>query len=629
MTGADIYMKTCKEKALEWNVSPRSVNDMCKKGRIQGAIKEKGSWLIPDDSPKPMDGRVSNGKYIKKNMVAKAEVKSLPIGISDYVRAQEEYYYVDKTLLIKEFLDKKPLVSLFTRPRRFGKTLNMDMLKVFFEISDKNTSKYFADKNIWQCGEEYRSHQGKYPVIFLTFKDVKFDTWDVTIDKIRGLLQEEYGRHQELLNSDKLSQYEKEYFTKIISATANEVELTSSLERLSKMLASHYDKAPVIIIDEYDTPIQEGYSKDFYDEIIGFMRNFFSGAFKDNKNLSYGFLTGILRIAQESIFSGLNNLTVNSLMDEEYDSFFGFTESEVKAMLSYYGVSDKEEELKDWYDGYLFGSEEIYNPWSVINYISKGCIPQAYWVNTGKNEILDDVLRVATDDITERLYDLLQGERVVARIDQNVVYRSLAEDPANIYSLLLVAGYLKTPKKELQADGSYLCEVSIPNREIATVYKSEILSHFLQTGAITRTTANKIAESLYANDYEKLQSAIGEYMDKSIGFFDGGAEGFYHGLMLGLIALMDNQYKIKSNRESGDGRFDVSLIPREKRYPGIILELKWKEKLSDVELEKWSNEALKQIGELRCDSEMKEDGITEILKFGIAFSGKKVCVRTE
>lgn len=622
-------MKTCKEKALEWNVSPRSVNDMCKKGRIQGAIKEKGSWLIPDDSPKPKDGRVSNGKYIKKNMVVKAEVKSLPIGISDYVRAQEEYYYVDKTLLIKEFLDKKPLVSLFTRPRRFGKTLNMDMLRVFFEISDKNTSKYFADKNIWQCGEEYRSHQGKYPVIFLTFKDVKFDTWDATIDKIRGLLQEEYGRHQELLNSDKLSQYEKEYFTKIISATANEVELTSSLERLSKMLASHYDKAPVIIIDEYDTPIQEGYSKDFYDEIIGFMRNFFSGAFKDNKNLSYGFLTGILRIAQESIFSGLNNLTVNSVMDEEYDSFFGFTESEVKAMLSYYGVSDKEEELKDWYDGYLFGSEEIYNPWSVINYISKGCLPQAYWVNTGKNEILDDVLRVATDDITERLYDLLQGERVVARIDQNVVYRSLAEDPANIYSLLLVAGYLKTPKKELQADGSYLCEVSIPNREIAAVYKSEILSHFLQTGAITRTTANKIAESLYANDYKKLQSAIEEYMDKSISFFDGGAEGFYHGLMLGLIALMDNQYKIKSNRESGDGRFDVSLIPREKRYPGIILELKWKEKLSDVELEKWSNEALKQIGELRYDSEMKEDGITEILKFGIAFSGKKVCVRTE
>ena len=620
-------MKTCKEKALEWDVTPRAVNVMCKNGRIEGAIKEKGSWLIPDDAEKPIDGRRSTGKYVKK--IINPKVKSLPIGISDYVRAQSEYYYVDKTLLIKEFLDQKPLVSLFTRPRRFGKTLNMDMLRVFFEISDEDTSKYFADKAIWKCGEEYQSHQGKYPVIFLTFKDVKFDTWESTIDKIRGLLQEEYGRHQELLSSDKLSQYEKEYFAKILDASANEVELTSALERLSKMLATHYGKAPIIIIDEYDTPIQEGYSKDFYDEIISFMRNFFSGAFKDNKNLSYGFLTGILRIAQESIFSGLNNLTVNSVMDEEYDSFFGFTSNEVKEMLEYYAMTEKESELKEWYDGYLFGNEEIYNPWSVINYISRGGIPQAYWVNTGNNEILEDVMRVATDDITDRLYALLQGNRVVARIDQNVVYRSLAEDPANIYSLLLVAGYLKTPKKELQADGSYLCEVSIPNREIAAVYKSEILSHFLQIGAITRTTANKIAESLYANDYKKLQSAVAEYMDKSISFYDGGAEGFYHGLMLGLIALMDNQYKIKSNRESGDGRYDVCLIPREKRYPGIILELKWEKGLGEAALDSLADEALVQIDALRYDSEMKEDGIIDILKFGIAFSGKKVSVKTK
>lgn len=556
-------------------------------------------------------------------------IKSLPIGISDYVRAQSEYYYVDKTLLIKEFLDRRPLVSLFTRPRRFGKTLNMDMLRVFFEISDEDTSRYFADKAIWNCGQEYRAYQGKYPVIFLTFKDVKFDTWEATIDKIRGLLQEEYGRHQELIDSDKLSQYEKIYFTKILNSSANEVELTSALERLSKMLAVHYGKAPIIIIDEYDTPIQEGYSKDFYDEIIGFMRNFFSGAFKDNKNLSYGFLTGILRIAQESIFSGLNNLSVNTVMDEEYDSFFGFTSDEVKKMLEYYGMSKKESELKDWYDGYLFGSEEIYNPWSVINYISRGGIPQAYWVNTGKNEILEDLLKVATDDITERLYALLHGERIIARIDQNVVYSSLTEEPANIYSLLLVAGYLKAPKKELQADGSYLCEVSIPNREIAAVYKSEILSHFLQVGVITRNTANKIAESLYANDYKKLQNAVAEYMDKSISFYDGGAEGFYHGLMLGLIALMDNQYKIKSNRESGEGRYDICLIPREEKYPGIIMELKWKEKLSEAALVSLAEEALVQIDELRYDSELKEDGIADIIKFGIAFSGKKVCIKTK
>ena len=619
-------MKSSEQFAIEWNLSKRTINDLCNKGKIPGAIKEGRKWLIPDDAVRPVDKRVSSGKYSKKKA---ANNKSLPIGISDYVRAQADYYYVDKTLLIKEFLDQKPLVSLFTRPRRFGKTLNMDMLRVFFEISEEDTSKYFENKAIWRCGEEYRRQQGQYPVVFLTFKDVKFDSWKATLDKIKDLLQEEFGRHQEIADSDRLAEYEKTYFAKIINGEASEVDLTVSLAKLSQMLTKHYGKAPIIIIDEYDTPIQEGYSKDFYDEIIGFMRNFFSGAFKDNKNLTYGFLTGIFRIAQESIFSGLNNLTVNSVMDEKYDQFFGFTASEVRDMLEYYGVLDKEAELKDWYDGYLFGSTEIYNPWSVINYISKGCIPQAYWVNTGKNEILEDVLKVATDDITERLYSLLQGERVIAKIDQNVVYRSLSEDPANIYSLLLVAGYLKTPKKELQADGSYMCEVSIPNREIAAVYKSEILSHLLQIGAITRTTANKIAESLYANDYKKLQKAIAEYMDKSISFYDAGAEGFYHGLVLGLIALMDNQYKIKSNRESGDGRYDISLFPREGRYPGIIMELKWKKDLSADELSGLADEALIQIDEKRYDAEMKEDGIQDILKFGIAFSGKKVSVKTK
>ncbi len=620
-------MKTCKEMAEKWNVTERTVTTFCKSGKIPGAVKNGRSWQIPDEAEKPADGRILSGKYRKKSV--SKERKSLPVGISDYVRAQSEYYYVDKTLLIKEFLDRKPLVSLFTRPRRFGKTLNMDMLRVFFEISEEDTSVYFEDKYIWKCGEEYRSHQGKYPVIFLTFKDVKFDSWEATLSKISGLLQAEYGRHSELIESERIAMYEKDYFTRVIDGSATEVDLTSALENLSRMLAEHYGIAPIIIIDEYDTPIQEGYAKDFYNEIIGFMRNFFSGAFKDNRNLSYGFLTGILRIAQESIFSGLNNLTINSVMDEAYDSFFGFTYAEVHEMMEYYDATEKEPELKEWYDGYLFGSEEIYNPWSVINYISKGCIPQAYWVNTGKNEVLEDVLKVATDDITESLYVLLQGKRVIARIDQNVVYRALSEDPANIYSLLLVAGYLKAPKKELQVDGSYLCEVSIPNREIASVYKGEILSHLMQIGAMTRTTANKIAGSLYANDLKKLQKAIAEYMDKSISFYDSGAEGFYHGLVLGLVALMDNQYKIKSNRESGDGRYDISLIPRDRKNPGIIMELKWEKGLGDEALEALSAEALEQIDDKRYDAELQNDGIEDILKLGIAFSGKKVRIKTK
>lgn len=620
-------MKSSKEKAMEWGISYHAVSNMCKNGKIQGAVKIGRTWQIPDDAEKPMDGRITSGNYMLKKIEPKK--KSLPIGIADYVRAQTEYYYVDKTLLIKDFLDQKPLVSLFTRPRRFGKTLNMDMLRVFFEISDEDTGRYFTDKKIWQCGEYYRAYQGKFPVIFLTFKDVKFATWENTIDKISALLQEEYDRHKEVMYSDQLASYEKEYFTRILNKTASEVELSAALEKLSKMLTKYYGTAPVIIIDEYDTPIQEGYSKDFYEEIVGFMRNFFSSAFKDNKNLSYGFLTGILRIAQESIFSGLNNLAVNTVLDNEYDQYFGFTNEEIHEMLKYYGALGKEKELKEWYDGYLFGSKEIYNPWSVINYISKGCTPQAYWVNTGKSEILEDVLKIATDDVTEKLFSLLQGRPAIARIDQNVVYRSLTKEPANIYSLLLVAGYLKATKKQLQADGSYLCEVSIPNKEIAAVYTSEILSHLVQIGAISNTTADKIAESLYANDQRKLQRAISDYLDHTISFYDAGAEGFYHGLVLGLIALMDNQYKIKSNREAGDGRYDICLIPRKNTYPGIIMELKWKKDLADDSLELLAKEALSQIDKNRYDLEIKEDGITDILKFGIAFSGKKIQIQTK
>ena len=616
-------MKSCKEKAIEWNISTRAVNVMCKSGKIEGVKKEKGVWMIPNNAEKPIDGRTVNGK---QNIT---KLKPLPIGISDYIRAQEEYYYVDKTLLIKDFLDKKPLVSLFTRPRRFGKTLNMDMLRVFFEISNEDTSKYFINKQIWKCGKEYQAHQGKYPVIFLTFKDVKFDSWTATLDKIKGLLQEEYARHIEVLDSNKISQYEKDYFLKILNGNANEVDISSALERLSKILAIHYKKNPIIIIDEYDTPIQEGYIKEFYDEIISFMRNFFSGAFKDNKYLSYGFLTGILRISQESIFSDMNNISVHSLFDEEYESYFGFTEDEVENMLSYYGKQDKETELKNWYDGYLFGKKEIYNPWSVINYISRDCIPQAYWANSGSNEILHEVMQTLNDDSVQRLNALLQGDKVVARIDQNVIYRSIKENSQYIYSLLIVAGYLKPVTKYIQEDGNYLCEVKIPNKEIEAVYRSEVLSSLVTSGVIKRTTMDTIVESLFSNSYERLQLALSEYLNNSISFFDKSSESFYHGLMLGLLALMDNQYIIKSNREAGDGRYDISLLPRQNKYPAIIIELKYQKNITEDKLNALAHQALSQINLLRYDSEFKNYGFEKVLKYAIAFSGKKVNVVSE
>ena len=619
-------MKTCKEIAKEWGISERAVVSLCTNDKIPGSYKEGKTWQIPDDAVRPADGRVTSGKYIKT--VAKDERKPLPIGISDYIRAQSEYYYVDKTMLIKEFLDSRPLVSLFTRPRRFGKTLNMDMLRVFFEISSEDTSKYFRDKAIWDCGDEYTKHQGKYPVIFLTFKDVKFDSWEATLSKIAALLQREFGRHNELEKSSKLAGYEKDYYSKVMKGVATDVELSAALENLSRMLYVHHGMKPIIIIDEYDTPIQEGFSQNFYDEIVGFMRNFFSGAFKDNQYLAYGFLTGILRIAQESIFSGLNNLSVNTILDDDYDSYFGFTYPEVHKMMAYYGVADKEAELKEWYDGYIFGNQEIYNPWSVINYISKGCQPQAYWVNTGKNEILEDVLEVASDDISQKLYALLQGEKVIARIEQSTVYRQLTDNPSNIYNVLMVAGYLKAERKELQDDGSFMCEVAIPNKEISSVYKSEILAYLMGIGAITKGTANKIAESLYSEDVQGLQDAIREYMTLSVSFYDTGAEGFYHGLFLGLIALMDNQYKIRSNRESGDGRYDICMYPKNKNHSGIIIEVKWESNLNQDSLAKLAEKALRQIDAKNYDAEMVNEGVKHIIKFGIAFSGKKVEIKT-
>ncbi len=612
-------MKNSKEIAEKWCVSERTVTNLCVQGRIDGAMKAGKSWQIPDDTNRPIDLRFKNAK--EENNATR---KPLPIGISDYKRAVSEYYYVDKTLLIKEFLDRKTLVTLFTRPRRFGKTLNMDMLRVYFEKTEEDTSVYFKDKAIYKMGKEYTQHQGKYPVIFLTFKDVKFDSWEATLEKIKGLLQEEFGRHIELLNSEKLETYEKDYFKVILRGEAGEVELSSSLENLSRMLYKHYGIAPIIIVDEYDTPIQEGYSKDFYENIINFMRNFFSGAFKDNRYLSFGFLTGILRIAQESIFSGLNNLSVNSILDQEYDQFFGFTENEVDDLLSYYNVSNRKQELKDWYDGYLFGNTEIYNPWSVINYVARGCIPQAYWANTGKNEILAEVLHDATEDIIDKLYSLVQKEKVVVCINQNVVYRSLLNDPSNIYNLLFVAGYLKVEQKQLQQDGSYICEATIPNKEIMIVYKKEILSYLMNVGAIQQSTANKIAESLYTNDFIQLQNTIMEYMKKSISYFDTSSESFYHGLVLGLMAMLDSRYKILSNRESGEGRYDIALIPTDTNYPAFIMELKWKNNLDDKSLNELAKKALKQIDDKHYENEILNECKDKIVKIGIAFSGKDV-----
>ena len=364
------------EAAALWNLSPRRVAILCKEGRIPGAVLEGRRWLIPADAQKPSDHRLKTAESVK---TPKSKLLPLPVGISDFKRASTQYYYVDKTLLIRDFLDELPIVSLFTRPRRFGKTLNMDMLRTFFEKTDEDTSIYFRNKKIWKCGQKYRNYQGKYPVIYITFKDTKLSNWADTLAGIRFLFTNEFQRHGELADSPKCTGSDKDYYRKIVSGTAGEAELMNALLVLSKMLDEHHGIAPIIIIDEYDTPIQQGHLLGFYDEAVSFMRNLFSGGFKDNPHLSYGFLTGILRVAKESIFSGLNNLKINSILDEQYSEYFGFTAQEVRQMAEDYHVPEKYAEICDWYDGYRFGASDIFNPWSVINYFGHACKPRAYW----------------------------------------------------------------------------------------------------------------------------------------------------------------------------------------------------------------------------------------------------------
>lgn len=461
-----------KDAAKLWNISERRVSALCKNGKIKGAIKNGKSWLIPADTKKPEDGRVKTGVYIKNTLPKNLP---LPVGISDYRLASTEYYYIDKTMMIKDFIDERPMVSLFTRPRRFGKTLNMDMLRTFFEKTDEDTSVYFKNKMIWSCGQKYRDYQGKYPVIFVTFKDIKCETWEATYDLIYQTLRNEFERHEELLESSNLSSYSKAYIRKVLDGEASENDMMMAFSKLSQMLEEHYGTKTIIIIDEYDIPIQQGYIQGFYDKLILFMRNLFSGGFKDNKHLAYGFLTGILRVSKESIFSGLNNLTINSVLDNKYSSYFGFTSDEIKQMAAYYGVGDKYAELCEWYDGYRFGKTEIFNPWSVINYFNNGCEPRAFWQATGSNDIIGEIIAEADKEIYEKLTSLVNGETFTTYIDTGVIYPQIKNNPSTIYSFLLMAGYLKVLKTTPSFNCDFMCEVALPNREISLVYHKEIL----------------------------------------------------------------------------------------------------------------------------------------------------------
>lgn len=614
-------MCSVRETAHRWNIPEERVTYYCRKNRIVGAQKNGGVWMIPADATRPADMR--GRKKGSAPAITGTPRKPMPIGVSSYRDACTHYYYVDKTMMIKEFLDERPKVSLFTRPRRFGKTLNMDMFRTFFEISDEDTSIYFQDKKIWSCGEYYRSFQGKYPVIYLSFKDVKCDTWEETYRYVVENIRAEYLRHRELATSDKvtiLGQYNK-----IADNIADERDYAFSLKYLSQMLREHYGIAPILIIDEYDTPIQEGYAKDFYNKIITFMRNLFSGGLKDNDiNLSFGFLTGILRVAKESIFSGLNNLKINSILDEKYSSCFGFTADEVRQMAQDWGVSDKYDEICQWYDGYRFGSTEIFNPWSVINYFGNSCIPGHFWENTSSNPVINRVLEEADGETLENLNCLLQGNTITTFVDTNVIYPQIRNNPASVYSFLLVCGYLKTWEAGMSTSGDYLCKLSLPNKEIALVYRKEIIAQL--SSVVPHSATVGIQSALVSNNAVALQKHLRRFLLESVSFYDTVNENSYHMLLLGLCAVLSDRYYLSSNREAGEGRYDIMLKPKISTMPGIVIEVKVAKDLAQIALQALADKALVQIDEQGYEAELKKDGIDRIIKYGVAFSGKQVAI---
>lgn len=550
----------------------------------------------------------------------------LPVGHSDYKRVSSDFCYVDKTLLIKELLDHQPQVSLFTRPRRFGKTLNMDMLRVFFEKTEEDTARYFMDKKIWRYGEEYQKHQARYPVIFLSFKEARCDTWEETFAYLRFVFATECNRHPELFESDKCNAFEKKCFFKIATGEVNEVELMQALQLLTAMLHKHHGTQTIIIIDEYDMPIQQGYMKGYYEKSVSFMRVLFSGAFKDNQHMIYGFLTGILRVAKESIFSGLNNVKVSSILGERYSEYFGFTPDEVRRMADYYGVPEKYEEICDWYDGYRFGDTEIFNPWSVIGYFDENCKAEPYWVSTSSNDIIGEIIGQADDELLEALKGLVQGKTVKTIVDTGVVYPQLKNHIGSLYSFLLVTGYLKIVSRKKFDDGMVICEVAIPNKEVLHVYQKEILAKIV--GMVSQSSVLDVHEALSNNDATTLQELLQKLILQMVSYYDTSHETFYHGFILGLCALLDNKYYVTSNREVGKGRFDIQLMPRNLLHPGILIEVKSAKDCTKATLEKLAQEAISQIYDLHYDEDMKAKGVKNIYNYGVAFCGKEVVVAT-
>ena len=557
----------------------------------------------------------------------------LPTGIEDFKEIRTDgYYYVDKTALIEQVLDKRSKVTLFTRPRRFGKTLNMSMLRYFFETG--TDSKLFNGLYISQNAELCEKYMGKYPVIAISLKGVDADSYTKAKAQIIKIINREARRHRLLLKSEKLDSFDKELLTQLLSRNMEEDTITSSLQELTELLEAHFSKKVVVLIDEYDVPLAKAYENGYYNEIVLLIRNLFGNVLKTNDSLAFAVLTGCLRIAKESIFTGLNNFKVYSITNTEFDETFGFTNEEVRKMLVYYGLDSHFEEVKAWYDGYRFGNADVYCPWDVVNYCedhneNTNAELQNYWMNTSGNEVIQHFVDSMNDPhmLTKSELELLvSGDTVVKQVDEMITYKELYTNIDNMWSTLFITGYLTQRGKE--PDGRY--HLAIPNREICDCMVRRVLALFKRSVSQNRELLRSFCNAMLASDASTMEHALTEYMGKTISIRDSFAksirENFYHGLLIGILGSQ-GAWKATSNKESGDGFSDILIeVNEDDLRIGMVLELKYSK--TENALDKECDDALQQIEDKNYDQELREKGYTKILKYGIAFYHKKCRVKT-
>ena len=554
--------------------------------------------------------------------------KKLPIGISDYKELiSEDYYYVDKTDFIRQIVEEGSKITLLPRPRRFGKTLNLSTLRYFFEKTDGNIYRPLFNGKSIEGWKDFEKYQGKYPVIMITLKDCKADTFEEMLEKIAGELATEFERHDYLLGDPEMKPVPKAVFEAVYHGRATQNHLESALKILAELLTNYWGMPPLVLLDEYDTPIHVAFDKGYYDRMIGFMRNFMSAVFKDNTDIFRGVITGILRVSKESIFSGLNNIDVDTILEQPMSTSFGFTQEETDRMLDDYSFSSHKGEVKEWYNGYLFGGKTVYNPWSVLSYINKGGVLAPYWVNTGSDVLLRHLLADGPSQIRDGVEALIQGDPIRSVINDKLAFPDLLAEPSNIWSFMLFSGYLKAYDPNNNGEDLMEYTLQIPNREVRIVFFT-IIRSWINNGPVKNDRLERMLQALRIGDIEYFEELLNDFLVNSLSYYDTSGrdpEKVYQAFMLGLLAGMSD-YEISSNREAGFGRYDIMLRPKNRQGQAIVMELKRLRPKETVEQALAS--AMQQIEDKQYTATLRQAGFDDILRMAITFDGKQVYIKT-